>query len=356
MTSALELVQLETPVLTIDLDRVERNIASLQAYCDAHGIAFRPHTKTHKLPQVARMQVDAGAVGITCQKLGEADVMADAGFDDIMVTYPLVGRQKAERLAALAARTTMSVVGDSVAVAEGLSDVLAARGVTVDFLVECDTGFGRTGVQSPRDAADLAERISALPGLRFAGLMTHPSLPPSGPWLKEARAETERRGLEVASISGGGTPRARHTHELGVITELRAGTYVYGDRTCIALDCMSLEDCAAHVLATVVSRPTADRAILDAGSKSLTSDQVPVEGVDGFGYLLEHPDAVVYALNEEHGYVDVSRCDPRPEVGDVVRVLPNHVCVAVNLQDDVVVHRSGEVADTWPVAARGKLR
>jgi D-serine deaminase-like pyridoxal phosphate-dependent protein len=354
---AAERVQhLETPVLTVDLDRVERNIASLQAYCDEHGIAFRPHTKTHKLPQVARMQVDAGAVGITCQKLGEAEVMAEAGFGDIMVTYPLVGRPKAERLAALASRATMSVVGDSAIVAEGLSEVLAERGVTVDFLVECDTGFGRTGVQSPAEAAELAERVGSLPGLRFAGLMTYPSLPPSGPWLKEARAEAEQRGLEVASVSGGGTPRARYTHELGVITELRAGTYVYGDRTCIALDCMSLDDCAVHVLATVVSRPTPDRAILDTGSKALTSDPVPVDGVDGFGILLEHPDAVVYALNEEHGYVDVSRCDPKPAIGDVVRVLPNHVCVAVNLQDDVVVHRSGEVVDTWPVAARGKIR
>jgi D-serine deaminase-like pyridoxal phosphate-dependent protein len=348
--------ELETPVLTVDLDRVERNIASLQAYCDDHAIALRPHTKTHKLPQVARMQVDAGAVGITCQKLGEAEVMADAGFDDIMVTYPLVGRQKAERLAALASRAAMSVVGDSAIVAEGLSQVLSERGVTVDFLVECDTGFGRTGVQSPAEAAELAAHVSSLPGLRFVGLMTYPSLPPSGPWLEQARAETEKRGLVVASVSGGGTPRARYTHELGVITELRAGTYVYGDRTCIALDCMTLDDCAVHVLATVVSRPTPDRAILDAGSKALTSDPVPVEAVDGFGYLLEHPEAAVYALNEEHGYVDVSLCDPKPQIGDVVRVLPNHVCVAVNLQDDVVVHRSGEVVDIWPVAARGKVR
>jgi D-serine deaminase-like pyridoxal phosphate-dependent protein len=348
--------ELETPVLTVDLDRVERNIASMQAYCDEHGIAFRPHTKTHKLPEVARMQVDAGAVGITCQKLGEAEVMADAGFGDIMVTYPLVGRQKAERLAALASRATMSVVADSAAVAEGLSEVLADQGVTVDFLVECDTGFGRTGVQSPAEAAELAERVSALPGLRFAGLMTYPSLPPSGPWLLEARERTEERGLEVTSISGGGTPRARFTHELGVITELRAGTYVYGDRTCIALECMTLDDCAVHVVATVVSRPTPDRAILDTGSKALTSDPVPVDGVGGFGYLLEHPEAIVYALNEEHGYVDVSNCDPQPEIGDVVRLLPNHVCVAVNLQDEVVVHRSGEAVDTWPVAARGRIR
>jgi D-serine deaminase-like pyridoxal phosphate-dependent protein len=348
--------ELETPALTIDLDRVERNISSLQRYCDEHGLAFRPHVKTHKLPQVARLQVDAGAVGITCQKLGEAEVMADAGFDDILITYPLVGRPKAERLAALAARARMRVVGDSAAVAEGLSAVLAENGGTVGFLVECDTGFGRTGVQSPEAAADLAERVQALPGLRFEGLMTYPSPPETGPWLRDAKEAVERRGIAVESVSGGGTPRARQTHELGVVTELRAGTYVYGDRTCLELRCMQLDDCAAHVLATVVSRPTGDRAIVDAGSKALTSDPVPVERVDGFGLVLEHPDVRVYALNEEHGYLDVSACDPKPEIGDVVRILPNHVCVAVNLQDEVVVHRDGEVEATWPVAARGKTR
>jgi D-serine deaminase-like pyridoxal phosphate-dependent protein len=352
----MQVQELDTPALTVDLDRVERNIASLQRYCDEHGLAFRPHTKTHKLPQIARLQLDAGAVGITCQKLGEAEVMADAGFDDIMVTYPLVGRQKAERLAALAERARMSVVGDSAAVAEGLANVLGAGDVTVDFLVECDTGFGRTGVQSPDEAGGLAERVAASSGLRFAGLMTYPSRPESGPWLQEARETVESRGIPVASVSGGGTPLARRTHELGVVTELRAGTYVYGDRTCLALRCMELDECAAHVVATVVSRPTPDRAIVDAGSKALTSDPVPVEGWDGFGFLLEHPEASVYALNEEHGYVDVSRCESKPQVGDVVRILPNHICVAVNLEDEVVVHRSGEVVDTWPVAARGKIR
>jgi D-serine deaminase-like pyridoxal phosphate-dependent protein len=356
MTLATVVGELETPILIVDLDRVERNIFSMQSYCSEHGIAFRPHIKTHKLPQIARMQVDAGAIGITCQKLGEAEVMADAAFDDIMVSFPIVGAAKAMRLVELAAKLRMSVVGDSAQAAKGLSDTLAGQGVSVDFLVECDTGYGRTGVQSPQEAAELAERVHSLPGLRFAGLMTYPSLAPSGPWLREARMRVEERALDVPTVSGGGTPRARYTHELGVITELRAGTYVYGDRTCVALGCMTLDDCAAHVLATVVSRPTPDRAILDTGSKALTSDPVPTDTVSGFGYLLEHPEAFVYALNEEHGYVDVSRCDPKPQIGDVVRVLPNHVCVVVNLYDEVVIHRSGEFLDTWPVAARGMLR
>jgi D-serine deaminase-like pyridoxal phosphate-dependent protein len=346
--------ELETPVLTVDLDRVERNIASLQGYCDEHGFDFRPHIKTHKLPAIAELQLRAGARGITCQKLGEAELMADAGFDDILISYPLVGARKAERLAELAGRARVAVVGDSAAVAEGLSTVLARRGIEVDFLVECDTGFQRTGVQTPAAAAELAGRVAGLPGLRLAGLMTYPTLPESGPWLRAGREEIERTGLRVEVVSGGGTPTARHTHEIGEVTEIRAGTYVYGDRACIANGTVPLEDCALRVLVTVVSRPTADRAIIDAGSKALSSDLAGEQ--PGFGLVVEHPEAAIYRLNEEHGYVDVSRCGRPPAVGDVLTIVPNHACGTVNMHDEVVVHRGGEVLDTWPVVARGKVR
>ena len=189
---------------------------------------------------------------------------------------------------------------------------------------------------------------------RFGGLMTYPTLPGSGEWLRRAREAIERTGLQVERISGGGTPNARHTHEIDEVTEVRVGTYVYGERACIANGSVPLEDCALTVVATVVSRPTSERAIIDAGSKTLTSD--PAEGATGFGLLLEHPEAEIYRLNEEHGFVDVSRCDPRPEVGDVVTIVPNHACGTTNVHDDVVVHRTGVVVGTWPVAARGKIR
>jgi D-serine deaminase-like pyridoxal phosphate-dependent protein len=350
----MELSDLETPTLTVDLDRVERNIASLQSYCDEHGLACRPHIKTHKLPQIARLQLDAGAVGITCQKLGEAEVMAEAGFDDILITFPLIGRQKAERLAALAGQVKMAVVGDSAAVAEGLAAVLAPAGVEVDFLVDCDTGLARTGVQSPSAAAELAALVAALPGLRLAGLLTYPTLPESGPWLREARLAIEGRGQSVDRISGGGTPTARRTHEIGEVTEVRCGTYVYGDRACIANGSVPLEDCALRVRATVVSRPTTERAIVDSGSKTLTYD--PAEGAEGYGLLVEYPEAQLYKLNEEHGFVDVSRCGRLPEVGETVTIVPNHACGTVNMHDEVVLHRDGDVLDVWSIAARGKVR
>jgi D-serine deaminase-like pyridoxal phosphate-dependent protein len=350
----MRLSELETPVLTADLDAIERNISRMQAYCDEHGVELRPHIKTHKLPELARLQLEAGAVGITCQKLGEAEVMADAGIEDILLSFPLVGSAKAERLAALAGRVKMTVVGDSAAVAEGLSPVLARQGVEVDFLVECDTGLGRTGVQSPEEAAALAELVDGLEGLRFAGLMTYPSLPETAPWLLAAREAIEARGLSVERVSGGGTPTAERTHELGVVDELRVGTYIYGDRACIANGSVPLDDCALRVVATVVSRPTRERAIVDAGSKTLTSD-LAVDAT-GLGLLVEYPDAEVYALNEEHGYVDVSRCEPAPEIGDRVTIVPNHACTTANMHDEIVLHRGGEVVETLPTAARGKVR
>jgi D-serine deaminase-like pyridoxal phosphate-dependent protein len=345
--------ELESPALTADLDAVERNIAGMQAYCDEHGIALRPHIKTHKLPQLAQLQVEAGARGITCQKLGEAEIFADAGFDDILISFPLVGAAKAERLAALARRAHIGVVGDSAAVAEGLSAALGRNGDELDFLVECDTGFGRTGVQSPEEAAALAALVTRLDGLRFAGLMTYPSLPATAAWLREARDSIGEAGIRVERVSGGGTPTARQTHELGVVDELRAGTYVYGDRACIANGSVPLEDCALRVIATVVSRPTRDRAIIDAGSKTLTSDLAI--GQTGLGQLVEHPETAIYALNEEHGYVDVSACPEPPDIGDRVTVIPNHACTTANMHDQVVLHRGGEIVDVLPTAARGKV-
>jgi D-serine deaminase-like pyridoxal phosphate-dependent protein len=347
---------LDTPALTVDLDAVERNVARMQRYCDGHGIALRPHIKTHKLPALAHRQIAAGAVGIACQKLGEAEVMAAAGVRDITVTFPLVGAAKADRFALLAAENAMTAVGDSVAVAEGLSAALVRAGATARFLVECDTGLGRTGVQTPAEAAALARAVARLPALVFAGLMTYPTTAASGPALEAMRAATDAAGLSVETVSGGGTPNAFRTHDLPFVTELRVGTYVYGDRACLADGVSALADCALRVRTTVVSRPTGDRAILDAGSKALSSD--PVAGHPeqaGFGLVVEHPDARVYALNEEHGYVDVSACADPPAVGDVVTIVPNHACAATNLHGRVTAHRGGRVVATWDVAARGRL-
>lgn len=350
------MMDVDTPRLIADLDAVERNIARMQTYSNEHNIALRPHIKTHKIPALAEKQLHAGAVGIACQKLGEAEVMSDSGIRDIFITFPLIGQEKAKRLATLTEKTHVAVAGDSVKVAEGLSAILHSEGVEVDFFVECDTGFHRTGVQTPTDAADLAEIVASLPGLRFTGLMTYPTNTESRPWLCTARNEIERRGLTVECISGGGTPTAFSTHLIPEITEIRVGTYVFGDRSCIHNHSVALADCALRVLATVVSRPTRDRAILDAGTKTLTSD--PVHGTDqtDYGLIVEYPAARISALSEEHGHVDISGCVRGLEVGEVVSIVPNHACGTVNMHDELMVHRQGVVEGVWRVAARGKIR
>jgi D-serine deaminase-like pyridoxal phosphate-dependent protein len=345
--------ELDTPVAVVDLDRLEANIARLQSYLGAYGIANRPHIKTHKIPEIARMQVAAGGVGITCQKLGEAEVMADAGIDDIFVPYNILGGAKLERLAALARRIHLSVTADSEPVVRGLSEAMSAAGLTLPVLVECDTGLGRCGVQTPQQAVGLATMIAGAPGLAFGGLMTYPNSDWMDAFVRETKALLEPHGIPVERVSGGGTGGMRTVHEHPEVTEHRAGEYVYGDRYALAGGVMRPDEIAFSVNTTVVSRPTPDRAVLDGGSKTFSSD---LRGLDGHGLIVEYPEARISALTEEHGHVDVSNCGARPEVGERVTVIPNHVCVVSNLFNEVVAVRGGIVQHIWPVACRGLLR
>ena len=345
--------ELETPVPVVDIDRMEANISRLQAYLDEHKIANRPHIKTHKIPAIARLQMDAGAVGITCQKLSEAEVMADAGFDDIFLPYNILGERKLQRLMALAVRTTLSVTADSAVVIRGLSQAAQWAGLTLTVLVECDTGAGRCGVQSPAEAADLARLIASLPKLHFGGLMTYPSNEHLDNFVRATRSLLKNDGLPIERVSGGGTPSMWQAHTHPELTEHRAGIYVYGDRLTLRSGAVLLENCALKIHTTVVSRPTSERGILDAGSKSLSSD---LHGLDGYGYICEYPDAKIYALSEEHGHVDFSACAHKPEIGERLTVIPNHCCTVTSLFDEVVGARNDEVEVTWQVAARNTVR
>jgi D-serine deaminase-like pyridoxal phosphate-dependent protein len=352
---ALSIDTLETPAVLIDIDRAEANLARAQAYADRHGVKLRPHIKTHKLPYFARRQVEYGAIGITCQKIGEAEVMADAALEDIFLPYNILGTEKLLRLRAVATRTRLSVTADSRATVEGYSAAFADAAERLKVLVECDTGAGRCGVQTPEEALALAEIIANSRGLRFGGLMTYP---PQGKtadvdaWLAEAIALLARSGLPAEIVSSGGTPDLYHAHEVKSATEHRPGTYIYLDRYQVAKGVDTLDDCAMTVLATVVSRPTADRAILDAGSKALTSDTL---GMAGFGLIRECPDAVITSLSEEHGIVDLTRSAVRPRIGERVRIIPNHACVVTNLVDTVHFVSGDRVVDAMPVAARGRI-
>lgn len=347
---------LETPVPLVDVEVAERNIVRWQAQCDRLGLANRPHIKTHKLDILAHMQISAGAVGITCQKLGEAEVMADAGIEDILISYNVVGATKLTRLAALARRVRLSVVADSTTVVAGLNRALRDAGLTLEVLVECDTGGGRCGVSSPEAAAELAREICLLPALSFAGWLTYP--PPGGrlasdAFLARASELAAENGTAIGRVSTGGTPDMWSVHGLDSATEYRAGTYVYNDRSRVLRGVCRLEDCAITVLATIVSRPSATRAIVDAGTKSLSSDLL---GLDGYGAIVGIPDARIPRLDEEHGYVEFA--GPRHDlpVGSRLRILPNHACVVSNLVDRVALMRGPTLIGLADVTARGLVQ
>lgn len=348
-----------TPAIVVDLDVVERNIARVQSLCDKAGVANRPHIKTHKSPLVAEMQRKAGAKGITCQKLGEAEIFADAGFDDILISYNVLGEEKAARLAALMQRlpVAVTVAADNPVTVESLSRAGALAGRPVGVVVECDTGRKRAGVETPAEAVRLTTTIASSPGIQFRGFMMYPpedGWPATQRFLDEARAGLRAQGLpEPEIVSTGGSPNLPHVGELKGATEHRPGTYVYNDRMQVEAGVATLDDIGLFVVSTVVSRAGEERGILDAGSKTLTSD---TGGLDGHGLLLEYPQARIAKFAEEHGFLDLSRTNARPKVGEVVRVVPNHVCVVVNMVDEVVTVRGGEIVGTLPVAARGRLR
>lgn len=354
--SRLRIEEVDTPSVIIDLDRVEGNIAKLQAFCARHGVACRPHVKTHKLPFLARKQLAAGAAGITVQTLGEAEVMAAAGCDDLLITYDLMGASKVRRLAQVARLASVRVAVDNAvalaAVAQGAR--LAERRIGV--LVEFECGKLRQGVVTPEEVVPLAQQATTTPELEFLGLLTYPNAPAVAPFVARARELLAREGIAVRVVSAGGTPTLWNGELLAGLTEYRAGLYVYHDRKSVADGVAGLGDCALHVHVTVVSRPAPDRGVIDAGSKTLTSDALPGYAGTGYGTILEYPDAQVTGLTEEHGMVDFSRCRERPGIGERVRVIPNHACPVSNLHDEVFLHRGGFVEAVLPVAARGMTR
>jgi D-serine deaminase-like pyridoxal phosphate-dependent protein len=345
-----------TPAVVIDLNRVERNIANVQQLCDRAGIAHRPHIKTHKSPVLARMQVAAGAKGITCQKLGEAEVMVEGGLDDILISYNLLGEEKMGRLGRLSRRASVIVAADNPTVIEGLPTAAALAGRPLGVVIECDTGRKRAGVETPREAVALAGMIKDKPELYFAGFLFYPtetSWPETQRFFDDAREGVRALGAEAAIVSTGGTPNLCNIGKLAGATEHRAGTYIFNDRMMLACGAATPEDCALSVFASVVSRAAPERGILDAGSKTLTADTGGLD--DGFGLIIEYPQAKIGAFAEEHGFLDLTRSNARPRVGEVVRVIPNHVCVVVNMVDRMIAVRGHDIVDVLAVAARGRL-
>ena len=357
---------LDTPALIVDLDVMEGNLSRMAEYCRRHNLRLRPHTKTHKIPELARKQIESGAGGITVAKLSEAEVMIDAGLNDLLIAYPIVGPAKTARLASLAERASITVSLDSVEAARGISAAL--QGTKVDVLVEIDVGFKRCGVSNETEALKLAQTISSLPGLNFQGLMFFPGhfgVEPDQRAVLRAQVnelldrcvETfAHAGLPIAVMSGGSTPSRYESDQFHGVNETRPGTYIFNDRNTVGVSAATLDECALSVLVTVVSTSVSDHAVVDGGSKTFSSDRYQAENERGFGLIKQDPTAEIERLTEEHGHVNVSQSNRKYTVGERLNVIPNHVCSTVNLHDEIYGVRGEQVETVWRVAARGKVR
>jgi D-serine deaminase-like pyridoxal phosphate-dependent protein len=355
--------ELDTPEIVIDLDVVERNARRLQVALDERGVALRPHVKTHKSPELARIQVEAGARGITVGNLGEAEVFAEAGFDDIFIAYPIrADGPKADRLRALLERDRLrlSVGFDSIEGVEGLA--AAARGAArpLRVLLELDPGNRRTGAP-PGETARIATAALRL-GLDVAGVFTHGGhayrpggAEPAG--ADEVRALTVGAealgalGIDRPIVSAGSTP-TQLTAAVAPVNEMRAGTYLLGDRQQWAIGAVPDDGIATAVAGTVVSAAVDGQVVIDTGAKMLTKDLAPY--LDGYGAIPAYPHAVIERLSDYHGVIHIPDGTPAPRLGEVLAVVPNHVCPVIDTRDSFIATRAGVAVGRWPVAARGR--
>ncbi len=344
---------LDTPAIVIDMDVLEKNIKEMQEVCRKADIPLQPHIKTHKIPEIAHMQLRAGAVGICCQKLGEAEVMVAGGVrGNILVPYNIVGRQKLTRLARLCKRARMTVAVDSEITAKGISDQLQKDGGSVRVLVELDTGGKRTGVQSPQAAVELAQKVSKMPRLDLRGVMTYPSRLQAKPFFDETIALFRKAGLPIEEISGGGTGNETVSKQIGC-TVTRSGSYIFEGlrRINASTNPPNPVTCATRMIVTVVSTPTPDRIIIDGGQKTFQS-----RPSNPYGHIIEHPEARIYGMSVEHGHVDVSTSSHKFQVGERLSVIPAHQGMTINLHDEVYASRTGTVEAIWPVPGRGRTQ
>ncbi len=362
--------QVDTPYVVVDLDRADARIEAMADTMRERGVALRPHTKTHKSVEFARRQIAAGATGLTVATLGEAEVFADAGFEDLFIAYPLIATgPRAERLRRLAGRVRLSVGADS---AEGIQALAAAfsghgvgasepAGSPLRVVIEVDVGGARTGVRPDR-AGEVA-RLAVEAGLAVSGVFTHPGHGYGGRVERVTAADDEVAGLTAAAetlrangvepvvVSAGSTPTAELSAR-GAVTEERPGTYIFGDRQQAFIAGQALDDTALLVASTVVSAGSGRGFVIDAGAKILAKDVAPF--LAGHGSIVGYPDAVITRVNDHHGMVELPAGAERPAIGSIVWVAPNHVCPVVNLVDELVIAQGGRIVDRWPVDARGR--
>ena len=364
----MHISELETPAVVVDLDVMDRNLSRMADYCRKHQLLLRPHTKTHKIPELAKRQIANGATGITVAKIGEAEVMLDAGIADILIAYPIVGAEKTKRLATIAERARIAVSLDSEEAASAISEAASRQGTSVGILIELNVGFDRCGVSNEVEVVRLAKKITALRGLEFKGLMFFPGhfgvLPEQrsalrtqvNQFLDRVFEACAREHLPLSIVSGGSTPAAFESDFFHGVNEVRPGTYIFNDRNTVGVSAAALDDCALSVLVTVVSTGVPGRAVIDGGSKTFSSDRYQAEDGIGFGLVKEDHAAQIERLSEEHGHMNIARSERRYKVGDRLSVIPNHVCTTVNMHDEIYGVRGEQVEVVWRVEGRGKVK
>jgi D-serine deaminase-like pyridoxal phosphate-dependent protein len=364
----MKIGDLDTPAVCVDVDVMERNLRQAASYCAEHLLKLRPHTKTHKIPELAQKQILYGATGITVAKLGEAEVMADAGLDNILIAYPIYGEQKWRRLIELCKRRDITVSVDSATIAEGISAQAAAEGIAVKVLVEFDTGFGRCGLPIKSESACIVKQIANMKKLEFCGVLLYPGHFLVSREQRERLLECENRqllmlkevlhsnGIKCAVVSGGSTPTMYMAHRLSGVTEIRPGTYIFNDKNTVECGAARYGECAVSVITSVVSTSVAGRAIIDGGSKTFSGDRLLSGDKQGFGHVVEDPAIYFEAMSEEHGHLDVGKACTRLKVGDRLRIVPNHVCACINMHDTIYGIQGDNVVAEYRVAARGAIR
>ena len=361
----MKLTELDTPALVVDLDVMEGNLRRMADYCHQHKLALRPHIKTHKSPLLARRQIDLGSRGITVAKVGEAQVMSQAGLHDLLLAYPIIGPHKARRLREVLENARVAVSLDSEEAVDWVSRAAETR--SIDVLVEIDFGMRRCGVPPGHEPLRLARAIEAKPGLRFKGIMLysghiHPDVEGTTRRLERLDAELARQlelfrreGFQVKVVSGGSTPSAYYSHLVESLTEIRPGTYIFNDRNTVEWGACTRDQCAAFLWTTVVSTAVPDQAIIDGGSKTFSGDGLAPGNAMGYGIVVEFPGIEFVRMNEEHGYLQLPE-GLELELGQQLRVIPNHICAATNMHDRVWGIRQDEIVEEWEVAARGRIR
>lgn len=366
-TRVTDEAEIPTPALIVDSRIVDRNLARMAAYCREHGLALRPHAKTHKSLEMTRRQIAIGAIGITVAKIGEGETLAGA-TPSLLIAYPCVKAAKADRIAALAHDKSVLVAVDSSESIDVIGGAARGAGVTIGILVDLDIGFHRTGVPTAAASLELARHTAKTRGLRLDGLFGFAghvnARPPdqieqlkgiSGQ-LREAIDLWKRDGHAARVVSGGSTPTAYNSHHVPEFTEIRPGNYLYNDANGFHNDWCKLEDCAACVVATVVSNAVACKCVIDGGSKTFSSDRAARnQEKGGFGYVVEFPQSKIVRLSEEHGEIDLSECPHRPKLGQRLHVIPNHLCPVVNLMDAFWLKREDGSLERLLVNARGKF-